>query len=132
MKKPRFSTLGLIGLLLTTTPALVTAQTTTQTPVEKSAAPETKPATKRKPGEGPFHGKLAALDKAAKTITVGKRTFRITSSTRIKRAGVPAALDNAVIGETVSGYVKLAEDGKLVATTLNLGPKNADAPSVKK
>lgn len=77
----------------------------------------------KKPSAGPFHGKLAAMDKTAKTIQVGKRTFLVTSDTRIQRAGNPATLDQAVVGEQVSGYVKPDQEGKLRVTTLNLGPK---------
>ena len=86
----------------------------------------TKPATEKKekkPSAGPFHGKLAALDKTAKTITVGKRTFQITSETRINKEGKPATLDDGVVGEEVSGYVKPDDNGKLVATKVNFGPK---------
>ncbi len=83
--------------------------------------PGAKPA--KKPGAGPFHGKLAALDQAAKTITVGKRTFQITSETRIRKSGKPATLEDAVVGEPVSGYVKPSAGGKLLATTVNFGAK---------
>ena len=101
----------------------ILAQGTNQAPLDKkSAAPAAqKSQVAKKPG--PFRGKLAALNKTAKTITVGKRTFQITSQTRINKTGQSATLDDAVVGELVSGYVKPTEDGKWVATTLNLGPK---------
>ncbi len=88
--------------------------------------PSPKPATAepiKKPIPGPFHGKLAALDRSAKTITVGKRTFQITADTKITRAGKPATLDAGVVGEEVSGYIKPTESGKLLATTVHFGPK---------
>ncbi len=75
---------------------------------------------------GPFHGKLVSIDKTAKTITVGKRTFQITSETKIKKSGKPATLEDGVVGETVSGYIKPGADGKLNATTVNFGPKAAE------
>ena len=89
----------------------------------ESAAPSS-PA--KKATAGPFRGKLAALDKKAKTITVGKRTFQVTSSTKMSRNGKPATLEDGVVGEICSGYVKPNEEGKLCASTINFGPK-ADA-----
>lgn len=109
-------------------------------PATDKAPAESKPSTEnpepakteKKPKAGPFHGKLVAVDKVAKTITVGKRTFNITSETKIKKAGKPATLDDGVVGEEVSGYVKPREDGKLAATTVNFGPKSQPASSEKK
>ena len=85
--------------------------------------PADAPKTEKKNRALPFNGKIGVVDKAAKTISVGKRTFHITSETRINKSGKPATLDDGVIGEDVSGYVKPTEDGKLVATKVNFGPK---------
>ena len=113
---------GLLVLALTASPTLLLAQTNTnKAPTEKKAT--VKDAAEKKPVAGPFHGKLAALDKTAKTITVGKRTFQVTSETKIHKAGKPATFEEGVVGEEVSGYVKPTDDGKLVATTVNFGPK---------
>jgi hypothetical protein len=115
-------------------PGTLPAQTTNKPAAKKpavTAADPAKPEAKQ-PVAGPFHGKLVAIDQVAKTITVGKRTFQITSATKIKRAGQPAVLADGVVGETVSGYVKPTEDGKLFATTLNLGPKAAAKPETAK
>jgi len=119
----KFFQIGFYSLLsaaLIALPVSLSAQTTNKAP----AAPK-KEAAKgaKKPGAGPFHGKLAALDKSAKTITVGTRTFQITSQTRLNKGGKPATLEDGVVGEDVSGYVKPTEDGKLNATTVNFGPK---------
>lgn len=119
----KFFRIGFFSLLsaaLIALPVSLSAQST-----NKVAAATKKEAAKgaKKPGAGPFHGKLAALDKNAKTITVGTRTFQITSQTRINKAGKPATLEDGVVGEDVSGYVKPTEDGKLNATTVNFGPK---------
>jgi hypothetical protein len=97
-------------------------------PAQDTKAPSAKQHSEKKEGAkkpiaGPFHGKLKAMDKAAKTITVGNRTFHITSDTVINKAGKPATLNEAVIGEEVSGYVKPNDQGNLVATKLNIGPK---------
>jgi hypothetical protein len=108
------------------------AQNTNQ-PSEKKATTDSSETAKnaKKGGAGPFHGKLAAVDKMAKTITVGKRTFQVTSETKIKKAGKPATLSDGVVGEPVSGYVKPAADGKLMATTVNFGPKASENSSKK-
>jgi hypothetical protein len=79
--------------------------------------------TEKKPSAHPFHGKLAAVDKAAKTITVGKSVYHVTAETKIKKDGNPGTLADAVIGEEASGYVKPADDGTLNASSLNLGAK---------
>src|SRR5438445_12484669 len=74
---------------------------------EKSAQP-TKP--ERKPKSIPFHGKVTALDTAAKVITLeGKeksRTFQITSETRITKDGKPAVLKDVTVAGSVSGRAK--------------------------
>jgi hypothetical protein len=101
------------------------AQVNTQTNKAKPAPPaaDAKAALDKKPSAGPFHAKLSAVDKAAKTITVGKRTFQITSETKFFKAGKSATIADGVVGEQVSGYVKPDSDGKLVATKVTFGPK---------
>ena len=66
---------------------------------------------------------LAAKDKVARTIKVGKRTFLVVPSTKIKKAGQPATFEDGVVGEPCSGYVKPDAQGRLVATTVNFGAK---------
>ena len=113
---------GVLILALTAWPTVILAQSTNKAPAEKKAAGK-EAAAEKKASAGPFHGKLAALDKTAKTITVGKRTFQITSETKIHKTGKPATFEEGVVGEEVSGYVKPTDDGKWVATTVNFGPK---------
>jgi hypothetical protein len=116
--------------LTATALAFMTASAPAQTTNKPKPATEAKE-TAKKPVAGPFHGKLAALDKNLKTITVGKRTFHITSETKIKKAGKPATLEDGIVGEQASGYVKPDENGNLIATTVNFGPKPASAVSAK-
>ncbi|MGH7970470.1 MAG: hypothetical protein ACREIC_17230 [Limisphaerales bacterium] len=118
---------GLLAAALLALPSPVRSQTTNTPPAEKKATSETPKHSKhsKTPGAGPFHGKLASLDKVAKTITVGKRTFQITSQTKIQKDGKPATLADGVVGENVSGYIKPGSDGKLVASTVNFGAKPA-------
>ena len=89
------------------------------------AAAEKKDAPKKgkKKGDGlPARGKVAAIDKTAKTFKVGERVFHINSETRITKAGKPAKLEDAVVGEDVGIYYK--KDGeKLVALTVRFGPR---------
>ena len=80
-------------------------------------------AGEKKKGRLPFHGKIAAVDKKAKTFTVGERTFQVTSETKLNKAGKPATLDDAAVGEEVGGSFEKAEDGKLHAKTVHLGPR---------
>jgi hypothetical protein len=130
----KVGTMGLLlgGLVLS--PVQGHAQNTNQPAAKKAAAEnKTAPSGEKKPGAGPFHGKLAKVDKVAKAITVGKRTFQITSGTKLKKAdGTPATLSDAVVGEEVSGYVKPTEDGKLVATTVTFGAKTGGQGAEKK
>ena len=117
-------------------PGQLHAQATNKPTAEKKSAvekKETAKAEKKTPSAHPVRGKLAALDKAAKTITLGKSTYHITPETKITKAGKPATLDDGVLGEYVTGYVKPAEDGKMVAKTLYFGPKpEAKGPEKKK
>jgi hypothetical protein len=80
----------------------------------------------------PFHGKLAAVDKTAKTITVGKSVYQITSETKIQKNGNPATLDDGAVGEEASGYVKPMEGGKMYASSLTFGPKVDSKGATKK
>ena len=103
------------------------------------AAKEEKPAAgseatpKPKSDTMPFKGKIASVDKAAKTLTVGERTFQITADTKIMKGGKPATLDDAVAGEEVGGVAKKSADGKLTVQSLRLGPKpEAEAKPEKK
>ena len=115
------------------TPSLL-AQTQTQTnkaSAEKKSSSSTTSAEKKQ-SAGPFHGKLAALDKSARTITVGKRTFQVTAETKIIKNEKPATLNDGVVDDVVSGYFKTSSDGKLTLTTLRFGPKTETKTAEKK
>jgi len=88
-------------------------------PAEKKAAPPAR--------ANVFRGKVAAVDKQAKTIKVGERTFNITSDSRIVKAGKPATLDDVATGEDVGGTYREGEDKKLNIVSLRVGPR-PDAP----
>jgi hypothetical protein len=105
------------------------AQSTNKVPAEKKSTKDQKDSEHK--SAHPFHGKLAAIDKNAKTITVGKSVYQITSETKIKKSEKPALLEDGMVGEPVSGYAKPGENGKMVASTLYFGAKAESAAGKK-
>lgn len=90
---------------------------------KKVAAEKAEPGAKKKGGGMPLGGKIAKVDKTAKSITVGETTVMITSETRITKAGKPAVFDDAVVGEEVGIFYVKGEDGKLTARSVRIGPR---------
>jgi hypothetical protein len=119
----------LVAAAITVLPAQLPAQTTNKAASSKKSSDTTSATTK---SAHPLRGKLAAVDKAAKTITLGKSTYYITADTKIKKADKAATLDDAVIGEEVTGYAKPGDGGKMIASSLNLSPKTSTKSSTKK
>jgi hypothetical protein len=119
----------LVAAAITVLPAQLSAQTTNKPAATKKSGDAATTTTK---SAHPFHGKLAAVDKVAKTITIGKSTYYITADTKIKKADKPAILDDGVIGEDVGGYAKPDATGKMIATTVTFGPKTSTKSSTKK
>mgnify|MGYP001615332736 FL=1 len=91
---------------------------------------------KKKSDTFPFNGKVTAVDKTAKTFSLaGKdkpRVFEITSQTKITKAGKPAILDDAVVGEDAGGVAKRGADGKNEAVSVRFGPKPEGSGDKKK
>ena len=125
----RIGAMGLLAAAIAGMPVQLLAQTT-NAPAKKSSA--AKKESKKSKAAHPFHGKLAAVDKVAKTIKVGESVYQITSETKISKDGKPATLEDGVVGEPVSGYVKPTEDGKTPATTVNFGEKGGSKKKEKK
>jgi hypothetical protein len=125
--------LAVLGLLSTAI-AFAPAQALAQEKKNDDAAAEKKDAPKegKKKREGlPARGKVTAIDKAAKTFKVGERVFHINAETRITKAGKPAKLEDAAVGEDVGIYYK--KDGeKLVALTVRFGPRPEGQPKGEK
>jgi hypothetical protein len=115
------SKIALAGLIAAFTVG-VAGQLPAQEKTNKQGGPVAAPA-KEKKDTAPFRGKIDAVDKTAKTIKVGERTFQVTSSTIIKKLGKPATFDDAKVGEEVRGQFKKTEDGKLELLSLYIGPK---------
>ena len=105
--------------------ATFTSFSTPRTVGADKPVPGEKPATKAA-RPLPFHGKIAALDKDAKVLTVGERKFHAASTTKIMKAGKPATLTDATVGEEVGGAYREVEGGKLELVSLRIGPKLAD------
>lgn len=86
-------------------------------------------------GTPPFTGIVQKVDKTANTITLngkdGGRVFHVTPQTKITKAGQPATLADAKVGEEAAGVFKDIE-GKRTALSLRLGPKLEKAPPQKK
>jgi hypothetical protein len=112
--KKQIALFALVASALMAVPAASYAQDTTNPPAA------TAPAAKK---HGvPFHGKLAALDATAGTITVGKTAYSVTSDTKITKDGKTATLADFAVGDTVGGFAKKDGD-KLTATVLHTGEK---------
>ena len=92
------------------------------------AADEKAPAERReqRPRAIPFRGKIVAVDKQAKTIKISgerERVFHIGSETRLVKAGKPATLEDATVGEEVAGAYREGADKKLEASMVRFGPR---------
>ncbi len=127
MKKSllRIAVLSLLSAAIAFAPAQVNAQDKKK---EDSTAEKDAPKEGKKKGEGlPARGKVTAIDKTAKTVTVGERVFHVTSETRLMKAGKPATLDDAAVGEDVGIFYK--KDGeKMVALSMRFGPRPEGEP----
>jgi len=101
------------------------------TPAGAPAAGQTAPAKPSKPHALPFHGDLASVDTNAMTFVVGKRTFQVTSRTRIFKDDQPATLSDGVAGQSVRGSYRKNDKGGLDAVTVHFGGKPAAADTSK-
>lgn len=109
---------GLLAIALVGTPVALRAQASTNAPVV-----EKKAAKKQTHNAIPFRGNVKAIDNNAKTLSVGKETFQITSETKIIKMGKPATLADGAVGDMVGGQYRKDADGKLTATSVRFGPK---------
>lgn len=107
------------------TACVITLVTLTSVPMLRAAdkAVPAEKGEKKAAKHIPFHGTIAAVDKNAKTIKVGERTFHVASNTKISKAGKPAILNDAAVGEEVAGAYHEGDGGKLELMSLRIGPK---------
>jgi hypothetical protein len=101
-------------------------------PIAARQTNSTPPLVAKKPSPGPFRGKVVAVDVKGRTIQISKRTFLVASDARITRNGAPARLEDAKLGEEAGGYVKPDDKGRLIATSLRLGPKPEASTKAKR
>ena len=98
---------------------------------QKTTQAEKAKGEKGKTGHVPFHGKVVSVDKAAKTIKVGERTFSVMGTTKVTKTGKPATLDDVTVGDEVRGaYMDNA--GKLELLSLGIGPAPEKKPKSDK
>jgi hypothetical protein len=124
MKKPNngglFSAV-LLAASLVITPFVASAQ--------DSATPPAAGAEARQPRPYPFNGKINAVDKEKKTITLlGKeknRTLHVDDKTRIVKNEKPASLADAAVGDEIAGQLRKMDDGREILVSLRIGPKPA-------
>jgi hypothetical protein len=126
--KKQIALFALVAAALIAAPAVASAQDAKPEKKQKQEAGE----VSKNPRGLPLHGKVAAVDAAAGTVTVGKTTVTITSETKIKKQGQPATIADITVGETITGHYKKAEDGKLNATVINIGGKGEKTPKREK
>lgn len=79
----------------------------------------------------PFYGEVAAVDAAAKTVTIGENVYQITDTTVIHNADKPAKLEDVVAGKKIGGNYKTVE-GKKEIVKLNVGVKQDSAKPAPK
>jgi hypothetical protein len=106
---------------------------TAASPATSAASPAAKPATR----PIPFRGKISAVDQSAKTFTLGgkkgTRTFKVTDSTTITKAGgVAATMTDITVNEHARGTSLKQDDGTFEAKTVNLGPPTAAEKKARK
>ena len=119
---------GILAAVVMGMPITVSAQNT-----NKSVPSIKAPDVKGKPT--PFHGKVASVDKSAKTVTLddkNKRTFQVTSETKIMKNEKPATLDDVTVGEEIRGSYKKNDDQTMSLRSLYIGAKPEAATPKKK
>jgi hypothetical protein len=112
---------SLVAVSLIGSPAVSRAQ---EASTNAAAA---KPAAKK--NTLPFNGKISSLDASGATVTVGKLTLNVTSTTKITKDGSPAALSDLTVGEKITGSYKKDAAGKLNATVIHAGTKAKKQPT---
>ena len=128
----RIGAVSLLAAAIAGMPVQLLAQSTNKPAATKKSATVKKDSAANNKSAHPFHGNLATVDKAAKTIKLGKSVYQVTSETKITKDGKPATLDDGVVGEPVSGYAKPTDDGKMAATMVRFGAKAENKSAEKK
>ena|SRR3989442_8135612 len=118
------------------TAAMVFTGSATEAAEGAKDKPVEAPKSERKLKQMPFRGKISAVDKTTKTVTLeGKeksRIFQITSASKITKDGKPAVMDEVIVGQTVGGLAKETAAGKWEVVTLTIGAKAGKAKDAEK
>jgi hypothetical protein len=122
--------IAVFAVVIVASPQLL-AQTTNKAPAEKKSSTDKKEPAEKKQASIPFRGNIVTMDKGAKTITVNKRTFQITSETKIFKSDKPATFADGAVGDYVTGSYKKTDDGKLIAHSVYFGGKSHTAEKKK-
>jgi ribosomal protein S1 len=121
-KKPNKQTMKIqIALFALVAAALVAVPATSFAQDLTTNTPATNTPAVKKQGQR-FHGKVAAVDATAGTITVGKTTYSVTADTKITKDSKTATLADFAVGDNVGGFAKKDGD-KLTATVLHNAKK---------
>src|SRR5262245_37790025 len=110
-------TIAVFTAALATAPQLL-AQSTNKATTEKKSSTEKKEPAEKKQASIPFHGNIVTMDKNARTLTIGKRIFLVTSETKIFKSDKPATFADGAVGDYVTGSFKKMDDGKLIANSV--------------
>lgn len=126
--KKQIALYAIIAAALIAAPATMRAE---DKPAKKPEAAEAGAPSVKKHGL-PFHGKVAAVDATAMTVTVGKLTINVTSETKIAKEGKPATLADIKVGEVITGHYQKDDAGKLNASVIHIGGKGEGKGENKK
>src|SRR5690242_15038782 len=118
--KKHIALYAIIAAALVASPASIRAADTHAKGNESSEAGT--PAAK-KHHHLPFHGKVAVVDTAAMTVTVGHMVINVTSDTKITKDGKPATVSDITVGEKISGSYTKDDAGKMTAALIHIGGK---------
>jgi hypothetical protein len=129
-KHNKIALFSLIAASVIAVPVWLHAQDASSTAPSSS---DTTPAPKHNKHGAPFRGTVDGVDTNAMTLTVGSRTFQVTSSTKIQNNGQPGILADATNGEAVTGYYRPDPDNTntLDAVTVHLGKSKSSSKKHK-
>ena len=107
------------------------AKTEASVPAANAAAPAAKTA---KVSSLPFKGSVVAIDKTAKTFSIGTkvvRVFAVTDKTKLINGKAAATFADLAIGTQVTGAYTKTADGKLDAVSVKISKETAKVDSKK-
>ena len=126
----------LVAGLLTATIFVAPVASIAQDKTEKPKTPATGNATERPTPATrglPFRGKVAAVDKEAKSVKVGEQVLHISPETKLTKDNQTITVADIAVGDAIAGNYTKGDDGKLTARMMRVGAKpSAAEPADKK